>query len=77
MVITALITLSISNKSLVIVHRKDSVVSERINYDLLKMAHGIQTGKIAAHTLLGSSVVSKTNEDIPLAFTKMLSKDCP
>ncbi|KAL0895616.1 hypothetical protein ABMA27_011707 [Loxostege sticticalis] len=58
-------------------YNKDSVVSEKINYDLLKTAHGIQTGSIPAPTLLGSSTVSKTNEDIPKAFTKMMSKDCP
>lgn len=58
-------------------HRKDSVVSEKINYDLLKTAYDIQTGKVAAPTLLGTSSVSKTNEDIPKAFTAMMSKDCP
>ncbi|CAK1599941.1 unnamed protein product [Parnassius mnemosyne] len=58
-------------------YQKDSIVSEKINYDLLKTAHGIQTGKIPAPTLLGSSNVSKTNEDIPKAFSKMMSKDCP
>ncbi|CAG4923557.1 unnamed protein product [Colias eurytheme] len=58
-------------------YQKDSVVSEKINYDLLKTAHGIQTGSIPAPTLLGSSNVSKTNEDIPKAFTKMMNKDCP
>ncbi|CAG4963101.1 unnamed protein product [Parnassius apollo] len=58
-------------------YKKDSIVTEKINYDLLKTAHGIQTGKIPAPTLLGSSNVSKTNEDIPKAFSKMMSKDCP
>ncbi|XP_068628616.1 glutamate--cysteine ligase [Battus philenor] len=58
-------------------YNKDSVVTEKINYDLLKTAYGIQTGKIPAPTLLGSSNVSKTNEDIPKAFSKMMSKDCP
>ncbi|XP_045541950.1 glutamate--cysteine ligase catalytic subunit isoform X1 [Papilio machaon] len=58
-------------------YNKDSVVSEKINYDLLKTAHGIQTGKIPAPSLLGTSNVSKTNEDIPKAFSKMMSKDCP
>ncbi|XP_063833871.1 glutamate--cysteine ligase [Ostrinia nubilalis] len=58
-------------------YKKDSVVTEKINYDLLKTAHGIQTGSIPAPTLLGSSTASKTNEDIPKAFTKMMSKDCP
>ncbi|CAH1643387.1 unnamed protein product [Spodoptera littoralis] len=58
-------------------YMKDSVVTEKINYDLLKTAHGIQTGTLAAPTLLGSSTVSKTNEDIPKAFSKMMSKECP
>ncbi|KAI5635345.1 glutamate-cysteine ligase domain-containing protein [Phthorimaea operculella] len=58
-------------------YKHDSVISEKINYDLLKTAYGIQTGSIPAPSLLGSSSVSKTNEDIPTAFTKMLSKDCP
>ncbi|XP_075982985.1 glutamate--cysteine ligase [Anticarsia gemmatalis] len=57
-------------------YKKDSVVSEKINYDLLKTACDIQMGKIAAPTLLGGSTVSKTNEDIPKAFSKMMSKDC-
>ncbi|CAF4882486.1 unnamed protein product [Pieris macdunnoughi] len=53
-------------------YKKDSVVTEKINYDLLKTAHGIQTGTIPAPSLLGGSNVSKTNDDIPTAF-----KDCP
>ncbi|XP_053600985.1 glutamate--cysteine ligase catalytic subunit [Plodia interpunctella] len=57
-------------------YQQDSVVSEKINYDLLKTAHGIQTGAIPAPSLLGASAASKTNEDIPKAFTKMMSKDC-
>ncbi|XP_073945249.1 glutamate--cysteine ligase [Choristoneura fumiferana] len=58
-------------------YQKDSVVTEKINYDLLKTMHNIQMGKQSAPTLLGSSNVSKTNEDIPKAFTKMMHKDCP
>ncbi|XP_052737128.1 glutamate--cysteine ligase catalytic subunit [Bicyclus anynana] len=58
-------------------YKNDSVVSEKINYDLLKTAHGIQTGAIPAPSLLGGSIVSKTNEDIPTAITKMMNKDCP
>lgn len=52
------------------------MVTERINYDLLKTAHGIQTGALPAPRLLGSSSVSKTNDDIPNAFRRMISKDC-
>lgn len=51
---------------------KDSVVTEKINYDLLKAMHGIQTGVIPAPSLIGSSFISKTNEDIP----KAMDKDC-
>ncbi|GBP31256.1 Glutamate--cysteine ligase catalytic subunit [Eumeta japonica] len=58
-------------------YKKDSVISEKINYDLLKTAYGIQSGTIAAPTLLGTSSVSKTNEDIPKALSRMMSKDCP
>uniref|UniRef100_A0A2A4JI27 Glutamate--cysteine ligase n=1 Tax=Heliothis virescens TaxID=7102 RepID=A0A2A4JI27_HELVI len=58
-------------------YMKDSVVSEKINYDLLKTAYGVQMGTFPAPTLLGSSNVSKTNEDIPTAFSKMMSKECP
>ncbi|XP_049887641.1 glutamate--cysteine ligase catalytic subunit [Pectinophora gossypiella] len=58
-------------------YKQDSVVSEKINYDLLKTAYGIQTGTMAAPTLLGTSSMSKTNEDIPKAFTNMMNKDCP
>ncbi|XP_032514571.1 glutamate--cysteine ligase catalytic subunit [Danaus plexippus] len=58
-------------------YKKDSIVTEKINYDLLKTAYGIQSGTIPAPTLLGSSNVSKTNDDIPKAFSKMMSKDCP
>lgn len=52
------------------------MVTEKINYDLLKTAHGIQTGTIPAPSLLGGTNISKTNEDIPKAFTKMMSKEC-
>ncbi|XP_072935895.1 glutamate--cysteine ligase isoform X2 [Epargyreus clarus] len=57
-------------------YKQDSVVSEKINYDLLKRAYEVQTGAVAAPGLLGGSTVSKTNEDIPKAFSKMMSKDC-
>lgn len=60
-----------------LIYSKDSVITDKINYDLLKTAHEIQSGKLSAPTLLGSSNVSKTNEDIPKAFTKMMGKECP
>lgn len=54
-------------------YKKDSVVSERINYDLLKTATEIQNGNIPAPALLGNSFITKTHEDIPKAF---LGKEC-
>ncbi|KAL4715235.1 hypothetical protein ACJJTC_007817 [Scirpophaga incertulas] len=54
-------------------YKKDSIVTEKINYDLLKTAHAIQSGNMPAATLLGGNVVSKTNEDIPKALSKMMT----
>lgn len=50
--------------------RQDSVVTERINYDLLTTIRKIQSGELACPELLGSSVASKTKENIPTAFYK-------
>jgi glutamate--cysteine ligase catalytic subunit len=50
--------------------RHDSVVSERINYDLLTQIHGIQTGEISCPELLGTCLQSKTQESIPAAVQK-------
>lgn len=57
-------------------YRRDSVVSERVAYDLLRAAHGVQTGAVAAPRLLGASSVSKTHDDIPEAFRRMMTRDC-
>lgn len=51
-------------------YRYDSVVSERINYDLLTQIHGIQTGEIPCPELLGTCLQSKTQESIPAAVEK-------
>ncbi|PSN53525.1 Glutamate--cysteine ligase [Blattella germanica] len=51
-------------------YRHDSVVSDRVNYDLLKRIHGIQTGDIPCPELLGTSLQSKTQESIPAAVQK-------
>ncbi|XP_063224221.1 glutamate--cysteine ligase [Bacillus rossius redtenbacheri] len=51
-------------------YRQDSVVSERINYDLLWRIHGIQTGEVQCPELLGTNAQSKTREDIPSAMRK-------
>ncbi|XP_028130655.1 glutamate--cysteine ligase [Diabrotica virgifera virgifera] len=53
-------------------YRYDSVVSERINYDLLKTIEEIQSGKKYCPLLLGTSTMSKTKENIPTA----LRNDC-
>lgn len=55
--------------------RKDSIVSERINYDLLKKAKGIQEGTIAAPELLGHGNKTKTMDNIPTAIRKHMT--CP
>lgn len=57
------------------IRRKDSIVTERINYDLLKKAKGIQEGTIAAPELLGHSNKTKTKDNIPKAIRKHLT--CP
>lgn len=46
----------------------DSVVSEGINYDLLKTLKDIQDGTKSCPELLGYSATSKTNENIPHAL---------
>ncbi|XP_067014301.2 glutamate--cysteine ligase isoform X1 [Anabrus simplex] len=51
-------------------YKFDSVVSERINYDLLKQIQGIQCGEIPCPELLGTSLQSKTQENIPAAVEK-------
>lgn len=53
-------------------YKHDSVVSEIINYDLLKTVKDIQTGDKYCPLLLGVSTMSKTKESIPSA----LSDDC-
>ncbi|XP_044751273.1 glutamate--cysteine ligase [Coccinella septempunctata] len=51
-------------------YKQDSKVSESINYDLLKTIDAIQSGKLKCPELLGTSVISKTRENIPAAMTK-------
>ncbi|XP_023017496.2 glutamate--cysteine ligase [Leptinotarsa decemlineata] len=45
-------------------YRKDSKVTERINYDLLKTIEAIQDGKISCPELLGADPRTKTKESI-------------
>ncbi|XP_026473928.1 glutamate--cysteine ligase-like [Ctenocephalides felis] len=61
-------------------YKKDSVVSERINYDLLKRAYEIQNGNEPCPELLGRGGKSKTKENIPEALEKQLKMNgecCP
>lgn len=57
-------------------YRKDSVVTERINYDLLKKAKEIQDGVRSCEELLGKHSISKTKDSIPTAIEKHLGKKC-
>lgn len=52
--------------------RHDSVLTENINYDLLKTMDDIQKGIQSCPELLGKSTMSKTKENIPTA----LKNDC-
>ncbi|KAJ8670584.1 hypothetical protein QAD02_001843 [Eretmocerus hayati] len=56
-------------------YKKDSRISERINYDLLKKIHDIETNKIPCPDLLGPCTISKTSETVPAAVTK--AENCP
>lgn len=62
--------------SLISPDRKDSVVSERICYDLLKKAKDIQDGIRPCPELLGTNINSKTADNIPPAIEKHLTKRC-
>lgn len=55
-------------------YKEDSVVSEKINFDLLKKAKDIQDGLLACPELLGTHTNSKTTETIPPAIQKHLSQ---
>jgi len=58
-------------------YKKDSIVTERINYDLLKKAKDIQEGIIACPELLGTSNNTRTTDSIPAAIEKHLrGKNC-
>lgn len=58
-------------------YKKDSVVSERINYDILKKAKEIQEGVRQCPELLGHAINTKTKDNIPTALQKQLScKGC-
>lgn len=55
------------------------MITQRINYDLLKKVHSIQTGESSCPELLGPCTISKTTETIPAAVAKAencLTLDC-
>lgn len=56
-------------------HRHDAVITQRINYDLLKKVHSIVSNKIECPELLGQCVSSKTTDTIPAAVAK--AENCP
>ncbi|XP_012264926.1 glutamate--cysteine ligase catalytic subunit [Athalia rosae] len=51
-------------------YKKDAVVTQRINYDLLKKVHSIQTGELSCTKLLGPCTRSRTTDTIPAAVAK-------
>lgn len=58
-------------------YKKDSVVSDQINYDILKKAKEIQEGVRECPELLGHAINTKTKDNIPTALQKQLScKGC-
>lgn len=54
--------------------RQDSIVTDKINYDLLKKAMKIQEGLLPCNELLGCLMNSKTTEEIPQAIAKAIAK---
>lgn len=52
------------------INRYDSVITQRINYDLLKKIQKIVSNEISCPELLGTCISSKTNETIPAAVAK-------
>lgn len=57
-------------------YKQDSIITEKINYDLLTKAKLIQEGKMSCPELLGHCNQSKTKDNIPKALQKHLSKKC-
>lgn len=59
------------------IYRKDSVVSDSINYDILKKIQDIQNGKLIEPSLLGQEGNhTKTKDFIPPAIQKHLNGCC-
>ncbi|XP_006612129.1 glutamate--cysteine ligase catalytic subunit [Apis laboriosa] len=51
-------------------YKYDSIITQRINYDLLKKIQKIVSNEISCPELLGTCISSKTNETIPAAVAK-------
>ncbi|XP_066601096.1 glutamate--cysteine ligase isoform X3 [Prorops nasuta] len=56
-------------------YKNDAVITQRINYDLLKKIHDVQSNRISCSELLGPCTTSKTTETIPAAVAK--AEKCP
>lgn len=56
--------------------RQDSVVSDKVNYDLLKRCLAVQQAEDPCEELLGHVNRTKTSEDIPNSITKHLTLCC-
>jgi glutamate--cysteine ligase catalytic subunit len=52
------------------------VVSDKINYDLLKKMKDIQSGATPCPELLGQNFITKTREQVPEALAKAESCSC-
>uniref|UniRef100_A0A1A9W258 Glutamate--cysteine ligase n=1 Tax=Glossina brevipalpis TaxID=37001 RepID=A0A1A9W258_9MUSC len=57
-------------------YKKDSLVSDLINYDILKKIEQIQLGKVKEPSLLGQCNRTKTKDFIPPAIQKHLNGCC-
>ncbi|XP_005188299.1 glutamate--cysteine ligase [Musca domestica] len=57
-------------------YKKDSIVSDSINYDILKKIEAIQKGNLIEPTLLGQGNHTKTKDFIPMAIQKHLNVCC-
>ncbi|XP_070493239.1 glutamate--cysteine ligase [Chironomus tepperi] len=51
-------------------YKNDSIVTDKINYDLLKKAKKVQEGLLPCNELIGCFTNSKTSEEIPPAIAK-------
>ncbi|GAB1867770.1 Glutamate--cysteine ligase [Camponotus japonicus] len=51
-------------------YKQDAVITQRINYDLLKKIHSIVSNDVLCPELLGQCILSKTTDTIPAAVAK-------